>query len=43
MAKVVLVIVALGVLAACAKRTSSEPVNACAGFLPGPIIVTSCP
>jgi hypothetical protein len=43
MVKVVLMIVAMGMLAACAKRTSSEPVNACTGFAPGPIAVTSCP
>jgi hypothetical protein len=40
----VLVVVVMGTLAACgAKRTSSTPVDACAGFAPGPITVTSCP
>jgi hypothetical protein len=44
MVRLVLAIVVMGMLAACgAKRTSSEPVDACTGFAPGPIAVTSCP
>jgi hypothetical protein len=44
MVKLVAVIAVMGLLAACGiKPTSSEPTDACAGFSPGPITVTSCP
>jgi hypothetical protein len=44
MARLVLVVVVAVVLAGCGvKRASSLSFDACPGFAPGPITVTSCP
>jgi hypothetical protein len=44
MMKLVLAIILVSVLAGCgAKRGSPNSIDACPGFAPGPITITSCP
>jgi hypothetical protein len=43
MTRLVLAVMALLLLADCARRPPPQPSGACARFPPGPIAVTSCP